>query len=227
MLLDKLIRVLTVFICVVLLLNIVLFINAHRTPVRVSGKATTETPYFFLDSRNYWSEITDILACGDQLYVMYDSKKILTCYDRDGNYLHSYLFSMANNGQTHLYSVKDTLYVETREHNFYSFEEGVFVNFYSQNSSQAYELSNVLSELENDHQTDRHEHYELRNASVWRVSKSEQREVLHRSGWLVIFQGANQFIIYALCLLTLAALYFFIGKRNMRGRLTIKSQPPN
>lgn len=216
MLLDILIRVLTVFVCVVLLLNVMLFINAHRSPASVSGKATTETPYFFLDSRNYWSEITDILACGDHLYVMYDSKKILTCYDREGNYLHSYLFSMSNNGQTHLYSVKDTLFVETREHNFYSFEEGLFVNFYSQNSSQTssqtYELSVVLSELENDHQTDHDEYYELRNASIWRVSKSEQREVLHRSGWLIIFQGANQFTIYALCLLALAALYFFYWK---------------
>ena len=213
MVIDKVIKTLTVIICVIFVLNIVLFINAHYLPASISNKAAEGMPYYFQDSQKYWSEITDVLACGDYIYVMYDSKEVLTCYDMDGNYLHSYAFDMIKNGRTHCYSMNGLLFVETKGHDLYIFDNGQFASYYPWDSGQVAALRPIESDSPNTHPENQSVRYELRKASVWRVGDGKQTEVLHRSAWLMIFQGPMQIIIHIMCLLSLVLLYYFYWKK--------------
>jgi len=204
----KVTKILIGIVCVVFALNIVLFYNAHHLPFSVSNKVTEGMPYHFLDSRKYWSEITDVLACGDYLYVMYDSKKVLTCYDLDGNYSHSFAFSMAKNGRTELYSINGLLYVVTKGNDLYIFDNGQFISYCPLVSRQVVALRATKSDMWDEQPENRIAHYELQNASVWRIADGEKIEVLHRSDWLMLFQGPTQIVIHGLCLISLALLCY-------------------
>ena len=142
------------------------------------------------------------------MYVLFESKKVLNCYSLDGQYLHSYSFDMRKNGQSHLYVKGGHLYLESREHFFYRFKNGIFVDVHVPASSQIYTLRAELAAGSHSHRITNGEYMELRGASIWRTGESVHEEIIHRPLWLLIFQGNIQIYIFLLCMLSIVFLNF-------------------
>lgn len=177
---------------VIFILNIVLLINKIQPPWPVRGKVETGKPVYFVDTPDYWSDIADCVACDGVLYVLFDSKSVLACFDLDGNYLHSYALKQSNNGMANLYVDGDTLYLESRGHSFYTFNGGEFTEFSAPDMQQ---VSRIRKELK-ESTAQSGQQYKLRGTSVWKDDGVTSQEVIHRPGWLIVFQGGYQILIH-------------------------------
>lgn len=204
----KISNAITIFLCAVIVLNAGLFFAAHSVPFSVREKANKNEPYLFHHESILWGGLSDFAVCGDYMYVLFESKKVLNCYSLDGQYLHSYSFDMRKNGQSHLYVKGGHLYLESREHFFYRFKNGIFVDVHVPASSQIYTLRAKLAAGSHSHRITNGEYMELRGASIWRTGESVHEEIIHRPLWLLIFQGNIQIYIFLLCMLSIVFLNF-------------------
>ena len=212
MFLVKYSKVIVIVLCIVFLSNLLLFCNARFVPYTFKGSVAKGKPFYFEDTPGYWSELTDFAVCDGYLYVLYELKSVLCCYGLDGTYLHSYGLSMSKKGQAHLYVKDNTLYLESREHGFYTFEEGMFRGYFELNVTEYYSYKEELKASSAGYHESDGKQYVLKGASLWMVEGDHTQEIIHRPGWLTVFQGARQFIVHMLCLILLFA--FVIYKRT-------------
>lgn len=199
-------KMITFILCVVIAVNMGLFYIAHSTPREAQGKATTTEPYLMIESSALWGGISEFAVCGDYLYTLLESRKVLNCYSLDGEYIRSYVFDMRNNGQSHLYVKDDTLYLESREHHFYRFMDGQFMDVLFPDISEVYSFREQLDNCSDAHMSNKEDYYELQGTSIWRANATSHEEIVHRPLWLLIFQGNTQLIIFLACLVGLVSL---------------------
>lgn len=207
-------KVATAALSVVIALNMGLFCIAHSSHSAARGKTAGDAPQLIKDDSVVWSGISEYAVCGDWLYILFDSKKVLNCYSLDGGYLHSYVFETRNNGQSHLYVKDGTLYLENREHFFYSFRDGMFADVHFPDISQVHAWREQLSHGQDIHQAANGDRFELRGASIWRLGESWQEKIVHRPLWLLIFQGNIQLYIFLACLILIWCFYYGCVKRQ-------------
>lgn len=205
----KIYKILAILACIILIVNWLFLMNSFRQPFSVRGKAAEGKPYYFEDARTYWSEVGDVAACGDYIFLMYDNLKILSCYDLSGNYLHSYSVEMMDNGTPHLYVKEDLLYLETKGHDFYTFEDGRFADFCEHNSPEADYLYEYLSVFDRWKTDNMENSYNVRGASVWYMDGDTEVKVIQRPRWLTYFQfgGIIHCVIHMICLGILVLLH--------------------
>lgn len=189
-------------------INVILFIASHSAPLSLKGKATPDTPYFFEEEMTYLSKITDIAACGDCLYVLYDNISVLMCYDLQGKYICSYYFDMSRNGESQIYSVDETVYLEARGHNVYEFRNGQFMGFYDagKDAQAIFEIREQLEHSQSSLDDFVGQKYALKKSSVFcMLPNGYEVEVLSRPAWYALVQNDILFIIVNLA--TLSILY--------------------
>ena len=193
-------------VSLILLANLLLFAFSQTKPQWLRGKATIGCPFLFTEQPEYLSPITDFAVSGNYLYVLFQGKGVLACYDVHGTYIHSYAFDMSKNGQAHLYTQNDKLYLESSEHGFYCFENSIFADY---EKPTLQNLASIRESLEAATLADEKEssvQYQLRGASIWKIDGNKSVEILHRSNWLILFQGYIQLVIYILCIFLLFLL---------------------
>lgn len=203
---KKLLIALTVAIYVI---NVILFIASHCTPLSLKGRATPDAPYFFEEEMTYLSKITDIAACGDCLYVLYDNISVLSCYDLQGKYICSYYFDMSRNGESQIYRVEETVYLEARGHNIYEFRNGRFIEFYdAEKDAQAiFEIREQLEHSQSSRDDFVGQKYALKKSSIFCVlPNGYEVEFLSRPAWYVLVQNDILFVVVNLA--ALSVLYF-------------------
>lgn len=201
--LGVIIRSIIWVIAILLATNTLLFINANSAPARVREKAARGEPYCFIEDKQYWSGISDFTVCKNYLYVMYDGKTVLMCYDTEGRYLRSYSFKMSKNGKSHLYVVDGRVYLEVRGHDIYSFENGCVSEYIPSQSMENETLRNTRLE---DAAVTNHGSYKLQGASICYINGGEEIAVVARPIWMVIFQGATQIVCSLACIFALILL---------------------
>ena len=213
---NKLHKLIVIITCITLLVNMILLLIAHFVPKRIKENLAVGKPFYFVDPTQYWCGIEDFLVCGEKLYVFYASKSILCCYDLNGEYQHSYAFSMPQKGKANLYSKSGVLYLESTEHSFYLFKDGIFVDYLEPNVSGLAEFRSSLHDATEENPATVNSNYKLRGASIWRTDSGFEKEILHRAGWLSIFQGNGNFqiAIHFLCLCVLIVIVLL--KRKIR-----------
>ena len=195
-------RIVSIVLFMIVLINNVLFLISISQP-QIIGKATEHHPHYFVEYPEYLAPITDFAICDDFLYVLFESKGVLTCFDLDGRYSHSYAFRMGKNGEANLYVKGNNLYLESRIHTFYTFQDGKFIDFFKPDISQISSIRKSLTESKDARLSKNGEEYQLIGASIWKKSNEISETILKRSKWMVIFQGNTQIYIYFICFLLL------------------------
>lgn len=209
-------RVMIILIAILFILNVALFVISHAVPIFVDGKASKERPLRFQDNKMYWSRVCDYAVCGENIYFLYDSKKVLVCFDLDGNYLHSYLLDMPSKGHAELHTANNTLYVESTDHHLYAFPNAKFSRFLDREADSD-QIQQIRQASAGDTQgKELGESYEFRNTSLWRVEQNgSATKVVHRSPWLAVFQNDIIFlIIHAFCIVCFVFLWRKINGTN-------------
>lgn len=194
--------------------NFILFIVSHSVPLSLKGKATVKSPYFFEEDVAYMSKITEVASCGNCLYVLYDNKNILSCYNLQGKYICSYYFDMSRNGNSQLYYTDDTLYLEARGHNVYAFQNGDFIAFYdSERDAQAIKEIREQIDTTHDSYNNIQENYVRKGTSILRIlPDGQQKVVLSGPEWYIMFQNDTAFLVVNLvALVILYLLYRFFA----------------
>lgn len=198
----------TIFFCIVVITNTLLFLCSHSLPY--GERVSAENPYLFINSPKYWSPITDIKVSEDYLYILYDNKCTLACYDLDGNYQHSYVFKMSKNGRSQMFIVDDILYIQAKGYDYYLLKNGHFFQHFAYDSPEAQAIEDMLQD---HHRTDNN--YYMRGSSVWKVTTDGAKEIIHRPQWLVLINDNVQIAVYFLSLVTLVLLYFLYWKNSI------------
>lgn len=190
----------------ILLTNLLLFVFSKTKPQWLRGKATIGHPYLFTEQLEYLSSITDFAVSGNYLYVLFQGKGVLACYDLHGTYIHSYAFDMSKNGQAQLYTQNNKLYLESSEHGLYCFENGIFTDYEKPELAKLAAIRESLGAATLADANKSSVQYQLRGASIWRIDENKSVEILHRSKWLILFQGHIQLVIHILCIILLFLL---------------------
>ena len=159
-------------------------------PANIIEKAIEGAPYLFREEAPHWCGISRLAAKDGYLYLLHDDRKMLCIYDTEGNYQHSYCFAERENGSPSVFALDGTVYYQDRGHNYYTLENGI-VTAYEAASSELYRAMNQPQrQAEKLPASDGDAVYELRGASVWKfVADGTEVEIIHRPGWLVVFQG--------------------------------------
>ena len=196
----------------VFLLNIGLYIVVNHVPSFVQDKVNDEQPYYFSEGKIWYGELTEIAVSDDILYVLYDDKGIMECYDLDGNYLCSYGFPVIRNGKAAMQVIDNVLYVRSREGNVYSFSETQFLRFYSYMNDRA-ESNDIFEKATDDNLSSAGVKYEIRGASVWReMPEAISEKVISRPEWMVIMRESNIMYTHIICVLVMAVLWVKYGR---------------
>ncbi len=202
-------RVLFWVLLVCFVLNIVTFVISTTIPFSLWGKSGKGIPFYFYDPKQHWSQITDIAVCGDYLYLLYDTKSIVQCYDTDGNYQCSYRFAFPQNGTTELLTVGGNLYVKSSDQDLYEFSGLSFVRYYNRKTNKS-EIEHIRNnaKLEESKGSSNNGQYELRGVSVWFVNEDGIAEmIVHRSALLGLFQARRTIVFHVLLLPIVCFLY--------------------
>lgn len=203
----KVFKILTIILCLILISNAILACVYSGTPLGIRTKGRKGQPYLFIDSGKYLGEITDVKACNNYLYVLYEAKSILACYDLDGNYQHSYYIDKEKNGQAEMYVLDDTLYLHARGHDFYLFNNGKFSQYFPYNSDEAEQLFDHFYLTEQTTESQKNEYF-IHNGSVWKTTANVKTEIIHRPLWMVLF---SPFVLWGMgfaCFILLILLKF-------------------
>ena len=184
----KVFKLLTIILCLILISNALLACVYSSAPLGIRTKGRKGQPYLFIDSGKYLGEITDIRACGKYLYILYEAKSILVCYDLDGNDQHSYYIDKDKKGQAKIHVLDDTLYLHARGHDFYLFNNGKFSQYFSYNSDEAKQLFDYFYSTEPTIESQGNEYF-LHKASVWKVTEKGKTEIIHRPLWMVLISS--------------------------------------
>ena len=196
-----------------LLFNVSLFIAWISKPISLRDKAQEGKPFCFKDDRIYMSAITDLAVCGNHLYVLYDTKMVMACYELNGDYLCSYSFDMIDKGIAHLHTTGDKLYLESRDHSLYAFSNAQFIGYYPQKFDTIQIEKQFFSDSLKTHTTGGGT-YEIRGASIWNISYDKAIEVVHRPAFLALFQGNILLFVHIVCIILIFLIRMISIKHN-------------
>lgn len=207
---DKIHYVLMLLMICVIFCCFILGTVSHCVPISVNGKATIGQPYYFEDSSARWGEITDYAICDNIIYVLYEEKEILDCYSTDGTYLHSYSLVLGEKGKSVLYTTNDVLNLKDRGSTFYTFNKGFFADTYEISTAK---LSSHIELLTGLQQSTTDGEYVLRGASLWQIEDGISKEIVHRPGWMALFQGNALLLVGPICFIALCAILYYYKKQ--------------
>ena len=171
-------------------------------PATIRDWAKSGEPFLFYQEPDHWSGINALAANGEYLYVLHEDRGILCVFDLQGNYLHSYFFSERENGRSSVFTLDGKVYYQDRTHNYYTLEDGVVTDFAESSTDLFRRMNQPQRQAELAPVTVQDAVFEIRGASVWKhMADGTEVEIIHRPGWLAIFQGNTLMYIYAACFL--------------------------
>lgn len=182
-----------------------------------NNPAEPGNPHYFENDRLYWGAISDYAICGERLYLLYDEKEVMQCYDLSGNYLCSYSFCFSQNGSAALHTDGSNLFLEDRKANFYVFspERGFQAYYARENNIEEIEsCSERFFSRAAARTAENGERFELKWASIYKTGRDGTTEkVVARPFWMAIFQNGRG-IICTIVLGAMIAVRFFLRQRK-------------
>ncbi len=185
---------------------LLLFITQH-TPQSLQKETQLGRSYRFKIDEEYFGEITDYAICDNILYVLYEAKAVLKCYDLSGVYICSYCFYAHQNGYIELKFTGEDLYLKDRNNNYYLLNSDRVVRFLCKEQNKD-EIMTLEKSFVSDSQkrTDMQGNtYKLKGASIWKTDPyGNQTQVIHRP-WILQFISLKYFAIsHFICMILLA-----------------------
>ena len=202
-----------VSLCLLLALTWGLVFAERYVPNQIKEKALEGEPYLFYEESKHWCGISRMAAKDGFLYLLHDDRKMLCIYDTEGNYQHSYCFAECENGRPSVFVLNGIVHYQDRGQNYYTLENGIVTNYEAASSELYRAMTQPQRQAEKLPVSDGDAVYELRGASVWKCSADgTEVEIIHRPGWLVVFQG-NCFM-YLSCAAVLSLFVLVILKQK-------------
>ena len=158
-------------------------------------------------------ELTDFAVVGNTLYVLFDGSQELRCYNENGDYLCSYLYAACQKGRAELHCNMGFLYLEDREHNFYVFENGEFIE-YLDATTDMHSINDAKTEFDTPREqrsTESGAYFYVKRGSLWKQYNSSAEEVLHRPLWALLFNRTAHLVITLASACLVLMLKWFIA----------------
>ena len=207
MMVKKVMEYFRVFAIVIMITYVIIGFSIQHTPQSLQKRTQLGKPYLFEKNTEYFGMLSDYATCDNTLYVLYEAKSVLKCYDLSGNYLYSYCFLTYQNGRAELQRTSKALYLKDRQNNYYQLSNGKVIRFFYffQNADEIrlLEKSFVSDSLK---RTDMQGNtYMLRGASIWKTdSYGNQTQIIHRP-WILQFVSLKyRAISHFVCMILLA-----------------------
>ncbi len=186
-----------VLLRVLFLLSIILFWISNG--IGVNSKAQAGIPLLTTEyNRYYTASGMDFAVAGDTLYVLFDSRCELQCFDLQGKFKNAYSFKGYQNGRSILYCDNSTLYLKDREYNYYAFQDGLFLEYFD-HSEDKQAITDFSTQFSEDKHSTASAVFYKNGASIWRESDAESVEVIHRPFWTLFFQNGTPIIFGMVC----------------------------
>ena len=199
-----------VLLVICIMMWLLVFVGNY-VPAQIRNQAAEGEPYQFMDSSELPGGIDAIAACDNYLYLLDDGKAILRVYDLDGEYLHSYCFPKYQKGMGSVFTYQDKVYFKDKSNNFYTLENGKVTSF----EKHTEEMMNAKRESENTPVVSGDAVFKIQGASVWKIMKDgTQTEIIHRPGWMAVYQGNTFMYIFGVGFLCVWVL-FVLKKKNI------------
>ncbi len=110
------------------------------------NNASVGTPYKFYEDKDYCSSVDKILPYNGNVYLLYERKSIIQCFDSNGTYMFSWAFAPYRNGTSDIFVSREGVFVFKDQHgNRYTFNEDGFLSFHRKESDEFVEDSNTDS----------------------------------------------------------------------------------
>ena len=200
------IRIIVVFLSIIMFSCVLVGGISHCTPLYLHNIAPSSTPYSFNSLSQHLGEITDYAVCENVIYILFEHKNILDCYDLDGVYMHSFFVDLGGKGKAGLYVNNNRLYLKSRKTTFYAFEKGSFLESYNVSTTDLY---SEIQQLNGEKRTVGNNKYLLRGASIYCENEEGMKMVVSRPVWTTIFQGPGILIVGAICFLAVCILIYY------------------
>ena len=195
-------------------------------PAKLSKNVDQGTLYYFVDEKNYWSEITDFCCLDGFLYVLYQRYAILQIYDPSGNYYSSYAF-YDTNGRGSLGIDGEHAYLEDRNNNWYLFKDGTLIKTLPYTDYHSYlEIEKKLYDDSIDARSSDDGYYYMRGASIYFHDNEAgtNRCIVKRPLFLIIYQGVWLTLVAASCILGAAGCIIVMQVTERNDRSTKRAE---
>lgn len=189
--------------------NFILLVVEPHVSSSLRGKAEDEKPYYFENNAQYWGDLSDYAVCGDCLYMLYDMKNILKCYDLYGNYMHSFYLTDFKNGEASLLRVGDLLYLVSKKHDLLQFSNGIFQRFLDSDADrdEILSITEMQSTITEKRTSGDGSTFTMKGASIWKTdADGNQICIVYRPRFFLIFQGDLEIGLSAIYLILLLIL---------------------
>lgn len=217
MMVKKVMKYFKVFAIVIMVTYVIIGFSIQHTPQSLQKETQLGKPYLFEKNTEYFGVLSDYATCDNTLYVLYEAKGILKCYDLSGNYLYSYCFFAHQNGRAELQRTSKELYLKDRQNNYYQVSNGEVIRFlhWEQNANEIKLLEKSFvsdSQKRTDVQGNT---YTLRGAVIWKTDPNgSQTQIIHRP-WILQFVSLKYLAIshfVCMILLAISLLYEKFGR---------------
>lgn len=214
MMVKKIMEYLKIFTTVIMAICVVLVFAMQHPPRSLQKKTQLGAMYLFERDTEYFGAVTDYATCDNILYVLYEAKSVLKCYDLSGNYLHSYCFLTCQNGRAELQRTNTELYLKDRENNYYQLSNGKMTRFLHRNQN-ADEIKILQKSFVSDAQkrTDaKGNTYTLLGAAIWKTDSQGNQVYVMQRPWILQFIAYKYIFIFQIIWMVLIAVSLLYEK---------------
>ncbi len=217
MMVKKVMEYLKIFTTVIMAICVVLVFAMQHPPRSLQKKTQLGAMYLFQRDTEYFGAVTDCATCNNILYVLYEAKSVLKCYDLSGNYLYSYCFLTYQNGRAELQRTSKALYLKDRQNNYYQLSNGKVIRFlHSKQNADEIKLLQKSFVSDAQKRTDvKGNTYTLRGAAIWKTDSQGNQVYVIRRPWILQFIAYKYiFILQIIWMVSIAAslLYEKFGR---------------
>ena len=147
--------------------------------------------------------VTDYLVCKDKLFMLWEKKDILKCYELTGTYLYSYSFPHIQKGASTLHTDGESVFLEDRVHNYYVFSADSEFEEYIDGEEKKAKIKERFLDKKSEKIAQNGDSYQLPWNSVVRVSKTGAKEtIISWPFWMGFFiKSCFWFITFLLMIL--------------------------
>ena len=217
MMVKKVMEYFRVFAIVIMITYVIIGFSIQHTPQSLQKRTQLGKPYLFEKNTEYFGMLSDYATCDNTLYVLYEAKSVLKCYDLSGNYLYSYCFLTYQNDRAELQRTSKALYLKDRQNNYYQLSNGKMIRFlHSKQNADEIKLLQKSFVSDAQKRTDvKGNTYTLRGAAIWKTDSQGNQVYVIRRPWILQFIAYKYiFILQIIWMVSIAAslLYEKFGR---------------
>lgn len=191
----------SIILWVLAFLFLICYMSTFYPPLSLKGKGTEESPYRFSQDRGYCESLTDFAVHDNCIYLLFSGKGVVKCYKTDGTYLHSYYFTQITNGAMSFLCTDTSLYIESRQGNYYGMTNGVVTSFlhWDEDSDAIREIkenSEDASQLKSDQYGAQ---YFKKGFSIVRSSDGQEEKIIGIPWWTFFFSPLLLWCAFIIC----------------------------